>query len=105
MKKSIFCLMVACLSLIFQPLQSNAATTSKTEPISIPMTEAEANTLTLRLNEINELDKSSLTRSEKKELRGEVKTIEKQLRSGGGGGVFISVGAIIIIILLLIILL
>ncbi len=97
--------MVAGLSLTFQPIQANAATTSKTEPTSTPMTQAEANTLTVRLNEINELDKSSLNRSEKKELRGEVKTIEKQLRSGGGGGVFISVGAIIIIILLLIILL
>ena len=104
MKKITFCLMVACLSLTFQPLQSSAATTSETTPISKPMTETEAKTLELRLNEIKELDKSSLTHTQKKALRGEVKTIEKQLRSGGGG-VYISVGAIIIILLLLIILL
>lgn len=104
MKKITFCLMVVGASLTFQPLQSNAATTPETLPTSIPMTPAEANTLTLRLNEINTLDKSSLTHSQKKELRGEVKTIEKQLRAGGGG-VYISVGAIIIILLLLIILL
>lgn len=95
--------MVACLSLTFQPLQSSAATTSETTPISKPMTETEAKTLELRLNEINGLDKSSLNHTQKKALRSEVKTIEKQLRSGGG--VYISVGAIIIIILLLIILL
>lgn len=103
-KKITFYLLVVGASLTFQPLQSNAATTSKTEPVTVPMTQTEANTLTLRLNEINTLDKSSLTHKEKKALRGEVKTIEKQLRSGGGG-VYISVGAIIIIILLLIILL
>lgn len=95
--------MVACASLTFQPLQSNAATTSKKAPVSTPITQAEANTLTSRLNEINGLDKSSLNHSQKKELRGEVKTIEKQLRASGGG-VYISVGAIIIILLLLIIL-
>lgn len=104
MKKITFCLMVACLSLTFQPLQSSAATTSETVPISKPMSETEAKTLELRLIEINELDKSALTRTQKKALRGEVKTIEKQLRSGGGG-IYFSVGAIIIIILLLIILL
>ena len=104
MKKITFYLMVATLSLTFQPLQSSAATTSETAPISKPMSETEAKTLELRLNEINVLDKSSLTRSEKKALRGEVKTIENQLRSGGGG-VYLSIGALIIIILLLIILL
>lgn len=96
--------MVAGASLTFQPLQSNAATTSKTGPTSKPMAESSANTLVLRLDEINSIDKSSLSRAEKKELRGEVKSIEKQLREGGGG-IYLSVGAIIIIILLLIILL
>lgn len=106
MKKITLCLMVACLSLTIQPLQLSAAsTTSKTAPASTPITPAEANSLTVRLNEINVSDKSLLTRSEKKELRSEVKTIEKKLREGGGGGIYLSVGAIIIIILLLIILL
>lgn len=106
MKKITFCLIIVGASFIIQPLQTNAATTSKTESTSTPITQAEANTLTGRLNEINVLDKSSLTHLEKKELRGEVKTIEKQLKaSGNGGGIYLSVGAIIIIILLLIILL
>lgn len=57
-----------------------------------------------RLEEIKEMDKSELTRIEKKELRKEVRTIKKELRSTGNG-VYLSVGAIIIIILLLILLL
>mgnify|MGYP001589892230 FL=1 len=96
--------MIAGASLTFQPLPSNAATTSITEPVSKPAAESSANTLVLRLDEINSIDKSSLSRAEKKELRGEVKSIEKQLRENSGG-IYLSVGAIIIIILLLIILL
>lgn len=57
-----------------------------------------------RLEEIKEMDKSNLTRAEKKELRKEVRSIKKELRSTGNG-VYLSVGAIIIIILLLILLL
>ena len=64
----------------------------------------QAHILVSRLNEIQALDKSSLTFSEKKELRKEVRSIKSQLREIGGG-VYLSVGAIIIIILLLIILL
>jgi Skp family chaperone for outer membrane proteins len=57
-----------------------------------------------RLEEIKEIDKSKLTRVEKKELRKEVKAIKASLKSSGNG-VYLSIGAIIIIILLLILLL
>lgn len=57
-----------------------------------------------RLEEIKAMDKSDLSRSEKKELRKEVKEIKAELKSTGNG-VYLSVGAIIIIILLLILLL
>ncbi|MBN8643560.1 MAG: hypothetical protein J0L86_17245 [Flavobacteriales bacterium] len=57
-----------------------------------------------RLEEIKNLDKSNLTRVEKKELREEVKGIKKGLRASGNG-LYLSVGAIIIIVLLLILLL
>jgi len=63
---------------------------------------AENQALITRLNEIDAMDKKTLTRVEKKELRREVKSIKEQLATGG---VYISVGAIIIILLLLIILL
>lgn len=57
-----------------------------------------------RLEEIKAMDKSEMTRAEKKELRKEVKAIKADLKSTGNG-VYLSVGAIIIIILLLILLL
>jgi hypothetical protein len=57
-----------------------------------------------RLEEIKKMDKSNMSRSEKKELRKEVKTIKANLKATGNG-VYLSIGAIIIIILLLILLL
>jgi hypothetical protein len=63
----------------------------------------EAQKLINRLEEIKAMDKSSMTRSEKKDLKKEVKAIQKRLDSSGG--VYLSVGAVILIIVLLIILL
>ena len=105
MKKITLCLMTACLSLTFYPVQSNATTTETHSPIVVskPVNCPEANALVLRLNEIKDIDMSSLSRSEKKELRKEVRAIEKNLHDNYGG-VYISVGGLIIIILLLIIL-
>jgi hypothetical protein len=57
-----------------------------------------------RLEEIKSMDIKNLNRKERKELRREVKSIQK-VQSTGNGGVYLSVGAIIIIILLLILIL
>jgi hypothetical protein len=57
-----------------------------------------------RLKEIKELDKKSLSNSEKKVLRKEVREIKKQL-AAISGGVYLSIGAILLIALLLILLL
>jgi hypothetical protein len=62
------------------------------------------NRLTKRLEEINAIDKSTLSKSEKRALRGEVKMIKKEMKAVSGG-VYISVGAILLIALLLILLL
>jgi hypothetical protein len=56
------------------------------------------------LNEIKNIDKSTLSKTEKKELKVELRDIKKEMKSSTNG-VYLSVGAIIIIILLLIILL
>lgn len=94
--------MVLLLSLVVLPASTYAAEKNGTEtPKEIP---AEVKTMLNRLNEIKEMDKSDLSSSEKKELRTEVKTIKKNLKSSGNG-VYLSVGAIIIIVLLLILLL
>jgi len=106
MKKIVFCLMVAFLSLTFLPLQSLASTTE--EPTSLPAPKpaesAEAKALELRLNEINAMDKTKLKSEEKKDLRKEVKSIKRNLKAIGSG-VYLSGAAIIIIVILLIVLL
>ncbi|UQD57203.1 hypothetical protein [Flavobacterium sp. K5-23] len=98
MKKLSFYLMIMMLSLSFLP--STALAAEKTNPKEVP---AEVQKMLDRLEEIKEIDKSSLTRVEKKELRKEVKEIKTNLRSSGNG-LYLSIGAIIIIILLLILL-
>jgi len=60
--------------------------------------------ITKRVEEIKAMDKSDMSRSEKKALRKELKEMKQQARAAGGG-VYLSVGAIIIIILLLILIL
>lgn len=57
-----------------------------------------------RVDEIKSMDKSDLSRAEKKELRKELRELKSQANAVGGG-VYLSVGAIIIIILLLILIL
>jgi hypothetical protein len=57
-----------------------------------------------RVEEIRKMDKSNLTRTERKALRAELRQMKDQARAMSGG-VYLSVGAIIIIILLLILIL
>lgn len=106
MKKIVFCLLVACLSFTFLPLQSNAATV--TEPSSAvdpkPAASPEAKVLLLRLDEINKMDKAKMNPSEKKDLRNEVKSIKKNLRNLGPG-IYLSGAALVLIVILLIVLL
>jgi hypothetical protein len=63
-----------------------------------------AQQLLQRLEDIKKTDKSTLSRTEKRELRQEVKGIRKEMKVIKGG-VYLSVGAIIIVVLLLILLL
>ena len=60
--------------------------------------------LLFRLDEIQKMNRSDMTRLEKKAIRKEVKEIKKEIKAIKGG-VYLSVGAIIIIILLLILIL
>ena len=107
MKKIVMCLLAACLSLTFLPLQANAASEVTATTIPAPVTNstqaAEAKTLELRLTEINAMDKTNLKSSEKKSLRKEVKSINHKLRAISGG-VYISAGVLIVILIVLIVL-
>lgn len=105
-KKIITALIVASLA-IATPISSMAAKVENTEkaaPNSTESKNARSIVLLNRLNEIKGMDKSTLTSSERKELRTELKSLKKEMRKSTNG-VYLSVGAIIIIILLLILLL
>jgi hypothetical protein len=58
-----------------------------------------------RVYEIQSMDKTNLSSSEKKALKKELKELKTQAAEGSSRGVYLSVGAIIIIILLLILIL
>ncbi len=106
MKNLTISFMMAFLFLTCSPMSLKAITASTIETIDPVKTaeQARVEALISRLNDIKELDKSDLTRVEKKELRQETRAIKKNLREIGQG-VYLSAGAIIIIILLLILLL
>lgn len=86
------------------PFQSNAIIPDSLSSNKAKTEQMIANAMINRLEQIKSMDKSNMTRVEKKELRKEVKSIKANLRSTGNG-VYLSVGAIIIIVLLLILLL
>lgn len=103
MKKIIYPLLLVCtLMLNFNFAYANDDK-SKTKELTTEQ-RAELNRIISRVDEIKAMDKSKLSREEKKELRKELKEMKKKANSMSGG-VYLSVGAIIIIILLLILIL
>ncbi|MBC7653818.1 MAG: hypothetical protein H7098_05000 [Oligoflexus sp.] len=60
--------------------------------------------LTNRVEEIRDMDKSSLTRDQKKELRSELKDMKKQANAISNSGIYLSVTALLVIIIILILL-
>lgn len=106
MKKITIYIMTAVSLLSFVPTTSKAeANINSKEKIEMTAEQAQkAEVMMNRLEEIKAMDKSDMTRTEKKALRKEVKTI-KMAMADLSGGVYLSVGAIIIIVLLLILLL
>jgi hypothetical protein len=110
MKKKIASIAFICL-LLFTSYTIQAANivvpvTGNTR--SIPKDSLEA--IQKRVLEIQAMDISQLTTSQRKELRQELKGMYKELKNNDDGGgrrtyIYISVGGLIVIILLLIILL
>jgi hypothetical protein len=107
MKKFAICLLTV-LSLTTLPMQVKAdvpkVPTEPTETTAPKPESSEVKALELRLNEIKAMDKSKLKTSEKKNLRKEVKSINRRLHDLNGG-FYVSAGALIIIVVLLIVLL
>ncbi|MDO8367081.1 MAG: hypothetical protein Q7T20_09805 [Saprospiraceae bacterium] len=106
MKKSILCITAAFLLFSFAPMQMNASTVP--DPIiatsSVAPEPTATDALVARLNEIKATDKSTLSASERRDLRKESRSIKREIKQSSGG-VYLSVGAIILIVVLLIILL
>ena len=106
MKKSFYIALVLML-ITFVPA---SYATDKTDPIKervARMTDeqkkARAEEIKRRVYEIKDMDKSKLSKEDRKALRKELKEMKKEARAIHG--IYLSVGAIIIIILLLILIL
>lgn len=101
MKKILISILASVLLLAQIPSYANNSI--KESLVESPKTTENPEELLNRLEEIKAMDKSEMTREQKKVLRIEVKQINQKVTSNGG--LYISGGAIIIILLLLIILL
>jgi hypothetical protein len=100
-KRILFGIILAFL-LSFQQVNAD---NRNTDPLNTSRIEnKEVIQLYKRLETIRAINKSELSRTQKKELRNEVKDIRHKL-ADTGGGIYLSAGALIIIIILLIILL
>ena len=106
MKKLTLFLMATCLLFVVPviPLEADTESASTSKSSTMDIESAETEELLLRIDEINEMDKSELISSEKRELRKEVRSINKELKQRQPG-IYMSVGAAIIILLLLVLLL
>lgn len=78
----------------------NAANSAKVEN---KLSAEEVSSLTKRVEEIRDMDKSDMTVSEKRELKKELKATRENIRRDGGY-VYIGSGTLILIILLIILL-
>ena len=94
---------IAALVMVLS-LAAPLSATASNPTVTTTTTDPRAQELIQRLNEIKAIDKSTLSKSERKALRKEVISIKKEMKAISGG-VYLSVGAIIIIILVLILIL
>ncbi len=106
--KSKFFLPILAATLTFTSIQANAAkheTLTKEQVANMSDEEKQfrVEAIKERLAEIKEMDKSTLSKEDRKELKSELKSMRKEAREVQG--IYLSVGAVIIIILLLIIIL
>lgn len=100
MKKQIYLLLTAVL-LASGSVMANEV---KSKPALTENQIARVSEITRRVEEIKNMDKSDLSRTERKALRNELLDMKKEVKATNGG-VYLSVGAIIIILLILILIL
>jgi len=84
---------------------NNAVNKEAIANMTVEQKQARIEEIKERVQEIKAMDKSQLSKEDRKELRTELKGLKHESQAMGGGGVYLSVGAIIIIILVLILIL
>jgi hypothetical protein len=103
MKKLLTSFVVLTLLISLCPQALHAERIVPAEKIA-PAESPEMQALKNRIQEIKAMDKSTLSRAQKKDLRQELRGMSSAA-SGNNRGIYLSIGAIVIIILLLILLL
>ena len=104
MKKIIF-----FVTLMFLTLSTSTVFASQADLTAVPdkkenkLSEEEMSRLKNRVEEIRNMDKSNLTRTEKREMRKELRTIKETVKRDGGGYVYIGGTTLLLIIILLIV--
>src|SRR3954470_20881692 len=106
MKKKVFYFALTFLFVI-SAITANASSDNKAIKEKVAaMTEAQKEEriqqIKQRVEEIKAMDRSQLSKIERKDLRDELKNMNKEAKAVGGHGIYISLGALIIIILLLV---
>lgn len=106
MKNTKILLFIYLLVFSIQELQASTMADSVTKSVNVDSKTNQSNTEALKFRriEIKNMDKSTLSFSQKKLLRQEDRAIKKE-QVHGGGGIYLSLSAIVIVLLLLIILL
>jgi hypothetical protein len=106
MKKPLFTLAAAAALFAFSGSPVEATPFKSKEPKAMTVEETERLLeIESKVLEIKEMDLSTLSKEERKELRYELRSMEKEAKAMRGSGLYISTGALIVIIILLIILL
>lgn len=86
-------------------VESKEAIVARVATMTAAQKEANVNAIKLRVEEIRNMDMSTLSRAERKELRSELRAMKFEANESSSGGIYLSLGAIIIVILLLILIL
>lgn len=106
MKKPLLTLAASAALLAFTANPSEASNSKSKEPKVLTVEDKERLLeIESKVLEIKGLDFSTLTKEEKKELKNELRSLEKEAKARGGSGLYISTGALIVILILLIIIL
>ncbi len=91
-------------------MQANASTVKenlkeKVAAMTTEQKEARGEAMKTRIAEIKEINKSDLNRNDRREMRTELKDMNKEAKAIASGGVYITIGGILLIVLILILIL